>query len=114
MYVPVSPWPVRFFVTNYLLDNDGAIIQPLTFTRFICYIIQNFICMTFWRIKILFFKIGFLDHSNPSEQLSFKKDWRWNIFKVRRKRKLETKLMIGQMNLERYMEELCKGENQQS
>jgi len=108
LLVPLSPWPVKFFTTSYLLEQDGTIIQPLTLTRFVVYIIQNFISMNFWRIKILFYNIGFLEHDDPSESLSFKKDWRWNIFTVKRKRKLSMKLYRGQFKLEDYMEELCQ------
>lgn len=90
--VPLSPWPVRFFISRDLLEYDMAEVQPLTFTRLIRSIVQNFMTINWWRIKMVLYKVGFLEVKNFGEMLSIREHWRWDIRCVRKERETLNKL----------------------
>ena len=61
VYVPLQPWPQRFFVSNEFIDIDMMELRPLTITNIFKSIIINFITMNHWRFCYVLYKAGFLN-----------------------------------------------------
>jgi len=85
--IPCQPWPQKFYISRFLADDNTYEIRPLTFTGIVKGMFMNFITMSYWRFMYLLFLIGFLD-VGAAECLCWK-HWRWNFFKVRKRRKEE-------------------------
>jgi hypothetical protein len=79
--IPLQPWPQKFWVSAYAVE-DCAEIRPVTFAAIAKAVAQNFVSMSWWRFRWAFFRLGFLDCPEGA-QLSFRRHWRWDFWKVR-------------------------------
>ena len=85
--VPLKPWPQKFYISRTMLNMGQVEVRPLTFTGLVKGVMTNFITMSYWRFMYLLFLIGFLD-VGAEDLLSWKR-WKWNFWKVRKRRKEE-------------------------
>ena len=83
--VPCKPWPQRFYVSRFLAVSDVYEIRPLTFTGLMKGVMTNFITMSYWRFMYILYRGGFLN--TPEAKILSWKDWRWDFWNVKRKRK---------------------------
>lgn len=84
-HIPIQPWPIKFLVTKDLKDEGFLIVRKITFWYLTISAFQNLIVTTYHLVKLLLYRMGFLDVSEPYESLSFK---HFTMFagKIRRQR----------------------------
>jgi hypothetical protein len=80
--IPLQPWPQKFYISGTMLCSQEVELRPLTLTGLVKGVGKNFICMTWFRFRWLFFRVGFLD-CPQGERLSFRHQWRWDFWNVR-------------------------------
>ena len=80
--IPLQPWPQKFWISAQAIDSPSIEVRPVTLTAIAKAVAQNFVSMSWWRVRWGFFRLGFLDCPEGS-QLCFRQHWRWDFWNVR-------------------------------
>jgi hypothetical protein len=82
-YTPIHPWPLAFMVAKDLELQGEFEVIPITIFALIAHLIRNEITMIEWRVRYLFYRMGFIE-CRELEPIMWN-NWRFSFWKKYRK-----------------------------